>query len=565
MTLKVRDKEAFAAAVLSAAVVAIAALRAIFGISFFDDSFYVAVPLRLASGARLFTDEAALQSIGSLVAVPFTALWRELFGLSGIIVASRLFYVLLATVVGGFVVRALRPSFGPLVPTVAVCAVLLAPAYNTLAVSYNTTAQLAAMLAFALVVAAKRDGGRPAAVGAGVFAALASAFYPPFMVAALPAGVVAALLLRKRRLWVWMLAGAGVVLGAGAAWLLLTVPVSDFVRATNHALGVGYAGGGTSITAWDRLALARRETSLILHSRAWWPAMALSVLVAIPFMPRRIGASLAVLLPVAVVLPGFLALTRGTPWTFGVPVLSYLLAFVIALVPLAVVTGLRRDTMPCELRSFLLVTGVFSACAVPLVLLTSSAGFVGGMSGVGAAPFALAAIICWLTLVGRGAGTRAVWVAAGVLLVVQIALLYSTSYKDDAPFTLTQRIAHGAAAGILTTPARAADIAGVERALDGLSQPGGSVLVVNAPLVYALTDARPLTYAVWVSPGPSDAAVVEYFRRVGQTPDLVVVSRGFLAQNNDSAPADPTDPLLSWVTSRYEPVERIGYVIMRPR
>ena len=562
---QVAKSENRAAVIVAVAVVVLVAIRTQFGISFFDDSFYAAVPMRLASGAHLFTDEATIQAIGSLVAVPFTVAWRGLFGLNGIVLALRLFYVALAAALGWAVVRALKPSFGALVSTVAVCSVLLAPAYNTFAVSYNTTAQLASMLSLSLVVAAWRDGSRVAACGAGALTAMAAVFYPPFAVAALPTAVVAIVLLRKRWLWLWLIGGAAAALGVGAAWLLLTVPAADVTRAINHAFGVGYAGGGTSVTIADRVALALRDASRIAHSRSWWPAMGLSVLVAIPLRSVRVRAVLATVLPLAVAIPGYLALTRGTPWTFGVPVLSYLLAFTLSLVPLALVTGVRRDARRPDLRVFLLLTGVFSACAVPLVLVTTSAGFVGGMSGLGATPFALAAGICWLVLIGEWAGSRAVFAAVAVLLAVQLALLFSMAYKDGAPLALKTRVAHGAVAGILTTPERAADIAGVERALGKVIKPGSRLLVVNAPLVYALTDARPFTYSTWVNPGPSDVGVVDYYQRVGMTPDIVVVSRGFMSAANDSVPADPGDPLLSWVAGRYEVVDRVGYVILRRR
>ena len=570
------DADTLAAVAIAVVVVAVAAFKTTFGISFFDDSFYVAVPLRLAAGAHLFTDEAALQSTGSLLAVPFTALWHALFGISGIVLASRLFYVALAATAGFVMVKVLRPSFGALVPVLAASVVLLAPAYNTFAVSYNTVAQLAFMLCVSLVFAARRDASRAAAAGAGALAAFGCVSYPPLALAALPAAAVAVFVLRDRRLWAWLLGGAGVVLGVTGAWLLATIPVRDIVEAFRFASGAGYSGEGGAITIDDRLALWSRELTRLARSRAWWPAGVLSVLVALPFVKGRAKALLAALLPLAVAFPGALTLTRGgVPWSFGVPAMSYLLALTVALVPLVLFTTVQAlRTEPAEdddgpkprdrVRIVALAAG-FSAVAIPLVALTSSSGFVGGMPGVGAAPFALAALLCWLSLISREAGRRAAFSAGVVLLSVQVALLFSVSYKDAAPFELDRRVARGAAAGILTTADRAQTIAGVERGIGSLARPGSRLLVVTAPLVYVLTDVEPLTYLTWVVPGPSDRAILEYFDRAGETPDIVVVARGLLSEADDSVPLDPSDPLLAWITSNYIPAERAGYVIMRRR
>jgi len=182
---------------------------------------------------------------------------------------------------------------------------------------------------------------------------------------------------------------------------------------------------------------------------------------------------------------------------------------------------------------------------MPLVALTTSAGFYRGMSGVGAAPLALAAIVCWLSLIGEQSGKRVVWTAIALLLIAQGALLFSVSYKDGAPLVLDTRVAYGAAAGIATTSARAEAIAELERGIGTLSERDSRVLVFSAPLVYTLTDVVPLTYATWPGPGPFDSGAVDYYDRVGQTPDIAVVSRNLLSLSDDSVGADTTDPLLT--------------------
>lgn len=558
-------RETVTAVVIAILVVSVAALRATFGVSFTDDGYYVTVPLRIAQGARLFADDAAMQPPGSLLAVPFVAFWRSAFGLSGIVLAARLYYVGLAAIVGLFTVRAIRPSFGPVVSVVAVSAVLLAPAYNIFAVSYNTAAQLALMLGFALAFAAWRDGGRFTAAFAGVSAVVACISYPPLVIALLPAAVVAAVALRKRRLWVWLLGGAAVAAGIMAAWLMATVPFADFGRALRYSLGAAYSGAGSSVTVWERATTIGFQLELLARQHVWWPAAALSIAVAVPIVPSRLRAWLAMALPVAVALPGALALFRGAEWTFGVPVMSFMLALTLALVPLACVSVGSKRQGTRDLRRLLLLSGSFSAVAIPLVFLTTNSGFVSGVPAVGATPLMLAVVAVWLWFIGKGAGNRTVLRAGVGLLIIESLLLFGLAYRDGSPLTLTSRVSSGAVAGIRTTPRQAQSIADIERAMSKVAGSTSTVLVVNAPLVYVLTDATPLTYATWVVPGPADGAIVEYFDREGATPDVVVVSRSLLSEEDDSVPADKNDPLLSWITRHYMPTERAGYVIMRRR
>jgi len=550
---------------IAVVVVAIAALRATFGVSFFDDSYYVVVPLRLAQGARLFMDDAAIQPPGSLLAVPFVALWHALFGVNGIVLATRLFYVAVTTLAGFFVVRVLRPSFGPFMPVVAFSAVFLAPAYTTFAISYNTSAQLAFVLCVVFVFAAWRDGSRIYATLGGVFAALGCISYPPLALAALPAAVVASFVLRDKRLWLWLIGGALAVIGVAGVALLVMVPVAEIVRGFQFSANSAYSGAGTSITVLDRAVLALREVKRLVLHKVWWPAIALSFLLAVPMIPSRIRGWLAAALPLAVMLPGVHALQSGVPWTFGVPALSYLLAFTLSLVPLAIVAGVTRGDDDRDVRRLLVLGAVFSAVAAPLLVLVTSSGFVSGMAGVGATPFAIAAIIAWLWLISQWAGRSALWTAGLVLLAVEVTLLFSTAYRDLPPLQMERRVSHGAVAGIRTSARQAEEIGHIEDSLAVLTKPGSRLLVVNAPLVYLLTDAEPLTYATWTVPGPADGPVIDYFRRSGVTPDVIAVSRALMTEEDDSVPVDPNDPLLAWITKNYERVDRAGYVLFRRR
>ena len=101
--------------------------------------------------------------------------WRELFGLTGIMLAVRLYYVSLATAGAAVAYRLLRPSFHPLAALAGVSIPLLAPPYHLLAPTYNTTAALAFTLAVAFGVAAIRDRRAGFAVAFGCAIVLGSA------------------------------------------------------------------------------------------------------------------------------------------------------------------------------------------------------------------------------------------------------------------------------------------------------------------------------------------------------------------------------------------------------
>jgi hypothetical protein len=112
-------------------VVCLIALRSTFGVSFYDDSHYVTVCLRMSQGARPFADEMSVQSLGFLPATAFVWVYTHLAGTTGLVTAFRLFYVALATGVGYFTYSRLRETFHPLVAALAVALPLLCPPFNS--------------------------------------------------------------------------------------------------------------------------------------------------------------------------------------------------------------------------------------------------------------------------------------------------------------------------------------------------------------------------------------------------------------------------------------------------
>src|SRR5690606_13633620 len=69
--------------------------RAMLGLDMSDEAHVVALARRVATGAVPFRDEMNIQMLGSLPAVPFTWLWLNVVGTDGLVVASRVFFLVL--------------------------------------------------------------------------------------------------------------------------------------------------------------------------------------------------------------------------------------------------------------------------------------------------------------------------------------------------------------------------------------------------------------------------------------------------------------------------------------
>jgi hypothetical protein len=103
-----------------------------------DDGHNIALAWRMSLGDSPFADEMNLRATGSLLAVPFTWVWTHLFGMTGLVLASRIFFVAVAFGVGFLAYRALRTTLRPVTAAIAVTAPLMALPYHLGQISYNT-------------------------------------------------------------------------------------------------------------------------------------------------------------------------------------------------------------------------------------------------------------------------------------------------------------------------------------------------------------------------------------------------------------------------------------------
>lgn len=526
-----------------------AAWRSSLGISFVDDGHYAALSVRLARGDRVFADEMTSQALGFLLAAPFARVWTALFGTAGIVLALRLFYVAVATIVGYVVYRALRPSFGAWVSALAAWLPLLAPPYNIFGISYNTMAMLGFSAAAALGLAAIRDSSRTKACAAGVATAVGVVSYPPLVFGALVFAITLALVARDKRVILWFLAGAAGLGLIAAAWLLLIVSVHDITRALRYS---GAVWQETQTLLGEASTLQRRLRLTL--TRDWLlPMWVLAAVACLPWLRPRWRAVLLALVPVLAfrqVVPDALARGQHALW-WGIGT-AWLTTSSLGLLP-AVLVRIARG-MRGDVARLLVLTAPMALLDWAILTIMTRAGWHWAVGFAGLAPFVMAVLVAWGSILRKDGGRWVFALGAAAAVCMATFMLLTISFKDGSPLQLNHRIRQGPLAGIATTDQRAADIAAIEALGRRWVRQDDRVLVFNAPLVYLLVGGRITTNAVWLSPGPSTRYAVQYFDRCDSWPDRAFVSKRFLETPTSTDPA-LRDPLLDVLKRDYRIVD----------
>ena len=566
--------------------------RAMLGLDMSDEAHVVALARRVATGAVPFRDEMNIQMLGSLPAVPFTWLWLNVVGTDGLVVASRVFFLVLCAGTLVIASRALRLVTTPVVALTVPLVVLLMPAYNILTTSYNTVPLLALVLGTSSSIAAVHTRRRGwVALSAGMLV-LGTACYPPMVVAAalLFGGML--LSLRDRRLSLVAVAAA-----AGAAiplllvyWLVFTpAAILDTISTTGGVLG-------DRLTPEERVRLTvdlyrgnlLSWPWLVVAGSAWVPAVLALVR---PLGNRLLALALAAVPPLAL-LAAFYQYEPPTMPSFGLVSAVFLLVVAgVWLVPTVMILvrgsddlarsmgddtdagataggsaqpAVRSDQRPVPV-GFLLVVVIASLAQWGVVLMTTSSGPLWGIPVLGLVP----AIMCLLLLLGHRLGSRSGAAVLVSLTASVAAVLILSPFKSPPAWQLTTLVTDGPFAGSLTT----AGFANVHRetaaAVTSVVPPEGTVMFYGSPGGYLLTEARASTSMLWlVNDGNSGRLTVDYFERRGEAPDTVLVHVGQLAPFDEDWDAfAASDPLIQWLDERYtRDPERAGpYFVLRPR
>jgi hypothetical protein len=236
-------------------------------------------------------------------------------------------------------------------------------------------------------------------------------------------------------------------------------------------------------------------------------------------------------------------------------------------VPVIIDVVRRRDAL---LGTLLALSLPFSLLQAALIVMTTSSGTAWGVLFVGLAPLAMSVVLGWFSLVGwpvedppttrwRRLQRSAVPLASLVLVGGMLALLVLKPFKDGYPWQLTTRLTSGAFAGTITTSGKAATIRAAEEAIQPALAPGDSVLFYGSPGAYLLTDARPVTNALWlVNYGAANIATVRYFERKHDYPTVVFVQQGEIRRAGGLEPLAARDPFIAWLLAHSDHQGRRG-------
>lgn len=547
-----RRPEVIAVIAVAALVVVLAAFRSALGVSFYDDSHYVTVSLRLAQGARPFADEMTMQSLGFLPGAAFTWLWTHLVGMTGLVLASRLFYVTLATAVAVLSSYQLSRSFRPAVAALAVSVPLLCPPFNLLAPGYNLMTTLGLLAATALAHRAWMQHDRLAAAGAGFALFFSSATYPPMVIACCVFMIAFAFLARDRRLTI----AIGLAFAISGVLFLSAVStvatLSDFQRALAYSSANVIRFG----SPLDKLSRGLLVAYHSLSVAALWPMWICAALASVPRLPKRLrGLLLLAIAPLAAV-QGYQAVHAHLR-TFGITASAWLITFTLAaLIPIAVwaINDRRR-----EVRGLLATALPVSTVAFVTVLYATDAGWLRAVPVIGLVPLSVAVLAGWGSALDELLGGSLLAVGALTAVTIAFAMLYVTSIDDGYPRTMTAVMDHGAYAGMRMTSSRLHELLVLEAAGHRWVRPDDRVTFYGERQGYLLTGGRIYTNAVWLYISPSDSFALDYFRQHSGLPDVIFADEHGMRmhkQGNYQLTA-PGNPLVAVLIADYRLVQHV--------
>jgi hypothetical protein len=539
-------------ALLAVTVLVLAAFRASMGLSFYDDSYYVVMPLRFAHGARLFVDELSLQALGEMVSVPFLWVYEAFFGLTGVALFIRELYVVVAATVGAILYRLLRPSTSPAAAAVAVIVPLLALPYHLFAPTYNTVTQLCFTLSIVLGWASVRDERSSLAAASGVMLAAGAVAYPPLAIAAVVVLATFALVARERTLVLAALGGAML----SALILALAVTIGLSADDVHRSLAFASSNVGNLGSPLDKLRWALGRLGGVLLNWPLWPMWTLAFLSSVPFLPKRARAAALAAIPVAAAVPGVFLLAHGDSLSFGSATPSWMITATagIALPSLVWAWNARKRDF---LRLILLATP-FALFGFVTVAYVTNSSWNRGVGSIALAPLALGLLLCWSTAITENWGASLQWTAVAVTIMVAFGLLFANIFNDPLTWTSHALITRGPYAGITTAAGRRDQVSALQSAGKRWVGPTTRVAFLGEREAYLAVGGIWDTPATWLPPAPSDRAAIEYYNREGQPPQVVFVDEIAIAREGGYHEGPAHDPLLTYILESYRKVEVVA-------
>lgn len=500
-----QEWSAAAAVVLATATLAVMGWRMLHGLDFYDESYYVALPLRFALGDRPFIDELNISQTAAIVLYPFIKLYQAALGTDGIFLYVRFLYLAFFSCVGWSAYAFARPHLPRAAALLVGAAALCFIPYGAPGLSYNTISMgLFALGLFASArwllappdVAPRRFWRQPL-YRAGLAHAAACLAYPSMLLTVVACAACFIALARGRRLQVLALYAAG-----GVTFALLVSPL--FLAAGLHRLRTvaAYAGGSSLATTFGPAGLAERLATFRQSHPELLLAAATTVvgLVAARWIPRLAAAALAVALPL---------ICRDTAMLGYLGSLGLISSFALLGPLLCLGLCLHRGMgLPERRLAAVLGLGVIAPSLLHGVVMAASSSNGATAAGIGMFPAALAAAIALAALVDHAFRLTPRWrpalALAPALLIGALLQHTATSYYSDGPTqALTERIDRGPYWGLHTTPAKRQQLEKMTAEL--LAHRGGrdARLYYNVPAAYIIAERRPMVASPWIFAFPS--------------------------------------------------------------
>lgn len=528
-----------------------------------DGTHVVAMAMRMSQGDVPLSDEMNLQSFGSIPAIPCVWLWLKMFGVEGIVLASRYFYLCLvaAAAVTGY--RALRTSLPPAAAFTAVVLMFTPAPYGLMVTSYNTVPALGFGLAVCAAFAAMRTSSTRWALLAGTSIAIALLGHPSSMPPVAVLAVTVAILARRhRRVLLAILLSCGSALTAAFVLIALGPGVSAFVDT------VVYTAEYQSLRPeplerldnakeryWEGLLALRHVPAIVLAAvallpgiRPWWRCVA-----AIGVAPAVAVAAWAVAPPDTVSRQPF-GLTSG--------------AFALLVVFLLFLPVVVRSLVDRQRDVLLLATLTTPVAVVGVVSysMISSAGVVWGVAVPPVLPL-FGALGAGIVLWAREQGPRALAPVAAVAMVGSLIAVHPIkTFMNPDPRHMSGRIASGPLAGLLTDANYLhADCELRALTQDWIDPEHDSVFFYARSGGYAYTEARMSTNIVWISAfEETNHWTVDWWNEKDRWPDVAVVYPAAVKEAGGWDELAAEDPLIAALDEKYgKPVEAYGHLVLR--
>lgn len=546
-----------ATVVVAAVVLVVLAWRLTLGASADDDGHAVALALRLSRGDIALADEMNLQVTGSLLAVPFVWAYDHLVGTTGIVLASRVWFVAVAVVVGLVTARALRTRHAAPAAAVATVAALLGLPYQLPLVSYASVPVLALVLSAASGIALRqtRSPGWAAVLGGATAAGtVASPQLAPAFAVALLIGIVRVEGARPRLV---AAATSVALLTVTAAGLLLTAGPASIADSLRFLLAV--RGDGLPPLARLGRALGTYEG---LRFPLYWPLIASLAVTALGcarpgWRAVRIVASAAgVLWATAVTVAAALGVLPQL-W-FGNTVAA-LESVVVLTLALPVVAELRWSRRPGDVGD-LVAAAVPSVLAAAVIAATTGSGPEYSVHGAALGGLLLALAAQWATAAGtlgvapertsaRGRATLALSAVPAVAMALGVLAL---PFHEPGSLGVDTRVTAGPWAGLVTTRSGAARLTTLTATVEDATRGGRSILILGAAGGYLATNGPMATPAIWLENyGAANQKALDWFGRTGRTPDAVLVTSRAEDSAGGAAAWVKVDPLRAWIQTAY--------------